>query len=322
MRLVHREYPHDHDVAALFAEALITLTPWKLWDTATGKPAEGAATLEALRTVEEALQQQSNRNLPPHPGLLHMHIHLLEMSTTPEQALGSADALAGIAPDSGHLEHMPCHVYAFCGQFHRAIDASAKVIAADRKNLAHAGANLFYTNSICHDLHMMMYASMTAGRFAPALAAANETRELLTPDLIGVDKPRMAVTLEGYCSTRMHVLVRFGRWRNILADPPMADSVLHCVTTAMLHYARGIANAALGQTDAAEYERDAFAVAKARVPKNRLFFNNSAHDILRVAEAMLEGELAYRKGEFLAAFDHLREAAFHDDHLFYNEPWA
>ena len=322
MREVHRRYPDDHDVAALFAEALMTLTPWKLWDTRSGEPAVNARTLEALDVVESALRQREIRGSPAHAGLLHMHIHLLEMSLHPERALASADMLVGIAPDAGHLEHMPCHIYALCGHYHRAVEASARAIAADRKYLEHADTGRFYTTSICHDFHMMMYAAMMAGRLEPARQAADEMCAMLTPELLGTRKPHMAVTLEGYCSTRMHVLVRFGRWREILDQPPPSDPMLYCVTTAMHHYARGLAHAALGNTRAAESERGAFASALTQVPEARLFFNNQARDILGVAEALLDGELAYRWGRIDAAFDHLREAARRNDDLYYTEPWS
>ena len=322
MREVHGRYPDDHDVAVLFAEALMTLTPWKLWDTRTGEPAHDAATLEALQVVETALSQRKARRMSRHAGLLHMHIHLLEMSPHPERALASADSLAGVSPDAGHLEHMPCHVYALCGLYHRAVDASARAIAADRKYLEYADAAMFYTTSISHDLHMMMYAAMMAGRLAPAREAADAMCALLTPDLLGTRKPHMAVTLEGYCSTRMHVLVRFGRWKEILDQAPPSDPDLYCVSTAMHHYARGLAHAAHGDTSAAEAERAALASAMTRVPEERLFFNNQARDILGVAEAMLDGELAYRRGDVDAAFDHLREAACRDDNLYYSEPWS
>lgn len=322
MREAYRAHPDDHDVAALFAEALMTLTPWKLWNTTTGEPAADARTLEALDAVERALAQREARGLPPHTGLLHMHIHLLEMSTQPERALGSADALVGAAPDAGHLEHMPCHVWALCGRYDRAIDASARAIAADRKYLDGGGDAAFYATSICHNFHMMMYAAMMAGRFGPAIKAADGMCALLTPELLEVRKPHMAVTLEGYRSTGMHVLVRFGRWADILAEPPPPDPDLYPVTMTMRRYARGVAQAALGRTGDARVEREAFASAMARVPEDRLFFNNRARDILGVAEAMLDGELAYREGDVETAFERLREAARRDDGLYYTEPWS
>jgi tetratricopeptide (TPR) repeat protein len=317
MRAVHAAHPQDADVAALFAEAMITRTPWKLWNTRTGEPLPGSDTLEALRVVEDALAFA-----PDHPGLLHLHIHLLEMSLTSERALPSADRLRGIARDAGHLRHMPAHIYVLTGQWDRAVEVSRRAIAVNRKYLAYAGSENFYTTARCHDLHMMMYAAMMSGKYTPALAAAEEMQATLTPDLLAVKKPHMAVTMEGYYSTKLHVLVRFGRWRDIIREPLPEDRRLYCVTIAMHRYARTLAHAALGQIAEAEAERAAFYKAWEAIPPTRLFFNNLAADILAVGAAMLEGELAYRKGDHDLAFDHLREAARRDDNLYYTEPWA
>ena len=132
----------------------------------------------------------------------------------------------------------------------------------------------------------------------------------------------MAVTLEGYHSTFMHVLVRFGKWQEIIDSPLPDDPVLYCVSSAMCHYARCVAHSALGQIDAATEERDLFREARKQVPESRLFFNNNADDILAIAEAMMMGELEYRKENYDTAFNHLETAARLDDNLYYTEPWA
>jgi hypothetical protein len=113
MRDVHAEFGDDLDVAALFAEAIMNRTPWQLWDLPSGKPAEGASTLEAIAVLDRAFAA-----LPgawEHAGLLHMYIHLMEMSPTPERALRQGDALSTLVPDAGHLLHMPTHVDVLCG---------------------------------------------------------------------------------------------------------------------------------------------------------------------------------------------------------------
>ena len=156
MRAVHRRYPDDHDIAALFAEALMTLTPWKLWNTGTGEPAPGAATLEALHVVETALSQREAGHIRPHAGLLHMHIHLLEMSPEPERASRFRRHARRHRPRCrASRAHALPRVRA-CGRYHHAVEASARAIAADRKYLEHADTAMFYTTSICHDHHMMM----------------------------------------------------------------------------------------------------------------------------------------------------------------------
>jgi hypothetical protein len=130
----------------------------------------------------------------------------------------------------------------------------------------------------------------------------------------------MADWLEGFVPMKMHALIRFGRWDDIIAAPLPADQDLYCVTAAMTHYAKGVACAATGQTGDAEEHRRQFTAAAGRVPASRTVFNNACHDILAVAAAMLDGELEYRKGNHAVAFGHLRHAVELDDGLPYDEP--
>lgn len=132
----------------------------------------------------------------------------------------------------------------------------------------------------------------------------------------------MADWLEGFLSMRVHALIRFGRWHDVLALPLPADPELYCVTTAMTRYARGVAQAALSDVAAARAEQRAFEAARARVPESRTLFNNTCLAILEVAAQMLEGEVAYRAGEHERAFAALREAVALSDGLTYDEPWA
>jgi hypothetical protein len=140
LRRVYKEYPDDQDIAALFAEVLITRTPWRLWNVKTNEPAAGADTLEAIDVCEKAIADCNERGVSQHPGVLHVHIHALEMSPTPERAMRSADLLCTLCPESGHLNHMPGHIYVLCGKYSEAKIASEKTIRADRIYLEYAGA--------------------------------------------------------------------------------------------------------------------------------------------------------------------------------------
>ena len=323
MREVYHAYPEDMDVAALFAEAMMTRTPWKLWDTINNHPAANADTVEVIAVLEAAIDQAKRRGLRQHPAVLHLYIHAVEMSPTPERALEAADVLGTLCPDAGHMNHMPGHVYVLCGQYQKAKVASEKAIAADRIYLAYAGPYNFYTTARCHDLHLMMYTCMLMGQYGPALDAANEMCETLTPDVLNYEgRPQMSITMEGYYSMYMHVFIRFGKWQEIIAAGFSQDRKRYCVSSAMDRYAKAIAYAALGEFDNAEVQRSAFYHAVAAIPEDRKFFNNTAHSILAIAETMMEGEIAYHQGRFTVAFDHLREAVRRNDHLFYSEPWA
>lgn len=323
MRAVYAAYPDDHDVAALTAEALMTRTAWKLWDVRSGLPAKGSFVQEALEIIERSIALNDEKGAPPHPAILHLHIHATEMSARPEQAMSSADRLSDLCPDAGHMNHMPGHTYVLCGEYEKAKHASEKAIRADNLYVEYAGAFNFYTTARCHDLHLMMYACMFLGQLQPALKAADQMCATLSKEVLSVkDRPQMAITMEGYYAMRMHVLVRFGMWSQIVDTPLPDDPALYCVSTAMHHYAKGVALAALGRATEAEKESLSFHAAVARVPDDRRFFNNSARSILAVGEAMLEGEVAYHAGAFDAAFDHLREAVHRSDTLEYTEPWA
>jgi tetratricopeptide (TPR) repeat protein len=319
MREVHRAHPGDLDVAALFADALLNLTPWALWDTATGEPAAGAATLEAKAVLEQALASPAGR---AHPGVLHMYIHLMEMSARPEDALQAGDLLRDLVPDAGHLRHMPTHLDVLCGDYASVVAANSAAIAADEKFRARHGAMNFYTLYRAHNYHFKVYGAMFLGQQRTALEAADQLAAAIPEDLLRVQHPPMADWLEGFVPMRLHVLIRFGCWPAILAAPLPADQDLYCTTTAMTHYAKGIACAATGQVGEAGAQRALFAATAGRVPESRTIFNNTCRDILAVAGAMLDGELEYRKGNHGAAFGLLRRAVELDDGLPYDEPWG
>ena len=323
MRKVYHQFPDDLDIAALFIEAMMTRTPWKLWNVKTNQPADNADTVECLEVLEMAIEQCRRENLPHHLAILHLHIHVLEMSPQPEQALVSADRLGTLCPDAGHINHMPAHIYVLCGQYDKAKAASIKAIKADRMYLEYAGPYNFYTTARCHDLHMMMYTCMFLGQFSPALEASSEMCETLTPDVISDEsRPQMCITMEGYYSMKMHVLVRFGKWQEIINTLMPAPPDLYCVSTAMHHYARTVAYAALGHFKEAERARELFRISVRSIPPGRRFFNNSAHEILDIAEKMMDGELNYHQGRHDVAFQHLIEGVERNDNLAYSEPWA
>ncbi|MEU8991215.1 hypothetical protein AB0C98_33285 [Streptomyces sp. NPDC048558] len=319
MRAVYELAPDDLDVATLAADALMNLTPWQLWDLRTGEPAEGARTAEARAVLERALATDAGRG---HPGLVHLYIHLMEMSPTPEAALPIADRLRGLVPDAGHLRHMPSHLEVLCGDYRRVVSDNTAAIAVDEKYHARAGAMNFYTLYRSHNYHFKIYGAMFLGQSEVALRTAAELEASIPEDLLRVPSPPMADWLEAFLGMRFHALIRFGRWHDILALPMPADPGLYCVTTAMLHYARGVALSSTHRVPEAETERRLFHEAVARVPETRMLFNNTCADILAIAAAMLDGELEYRKGNHAAAFAALERSIELDDNLPYDEPWG
>jgi tetratricopeptide (TPR) repeat protein len=322
MRQVYADFSDDPDVSALFVDALLNRTPWQLWDLESGEVAQGADTVEALAVLERALRLIDEHGYSPHAGLLHMYIHALEMSPHPERALRACDALRDLAPDAGHLRHMPSHIDLLCGHYHAGLVANEQAIAADRKFLQREGPVNFYTLSRVHNYHFKLYAAMFLGQYRPALEAADELIATNPEALLRVTSPAMADWLEGLVAMKSHVLVRFGKWQQILGEPLPADPQLYSVTTATLHYAKGVAHSVRGEIAAAEAEQQRFSHALARVPETRRIFTNKCTDILTIAAAMLQGEIEYRKGKHDGAFARLRKAVELSDGLPFNEPWG
>lgn len=320
MRAVHEAHPRDLDLAAIFVEAIMNVTPWKMWDLRTGRAAEGAGTEEAMAVMDRLFAEEPAAW--EHPGLLHLYVHLMEMSPFPERALRQGDRLRTLVPDAGHLVHMPTHIDVLCGHYNDVVHWNREAIRADRKELAYSGGMNLYTAYRQHDYHFVIYGAMFLGQPTPALEAAEELIETTPKALIETESPPMADFLEGYIPMKAHALIRFGRWDEIIAEPLPENRALYCSTTAMWLYAKGVAHSALGNIAEAEAAREAFLAAKALVPESRLVHNNTVVDLLGIAEAMLEGELAYRKGEHETAFAHLRRAVALDDGLPYDEPWG
>ncbi len=319
MRGVYADFPKDAEIATIFSEAMMNRTPWALWDLRSGQPAEGADTLEIIAVLERAMACGSGIQ---HPGLLHLYIHALEMSPTPEKALKAADALRGLVPDAGHLQHMPTHIDVLCGHYERVVSSNNEAMVADRKFLAHEGPLNFYSLYRCHDYHFKIYGAMFLGQFKPAIETADEMIASLPDELLRVQSPPMADWLEGFISMKQHIYIRFGKWQEIIDQQLPEDHTLYSVTTAMMLYAKAVAYAASGDAINGEKYAGLFEGAFNNVPDSRYIFNNTCRDILAVAREMMLGEVEYRKGNFETAFAHLRKSVELDDNLPYDEPWG
>lgn len=318
MRKVYHAHSDDVDVCTLFAESIMNRTPWKLWDLSTGEPAEGADSEEAIRVLETAFEKLRAKGSNQHPGLLHMYLHLMEMSPHPEKALWAGDALFDLVPDAGHLQHMPTHIDVLCGDYQNVVLRNHRAIQADNKYLKCSGPSNFYALYRCHNYHFKIYGAMLLGQRQVALDTADELAVSLPPGVVGP----MADWIESFYPMKQHVLIRFGEWEQIKQQPLPKDPQLYAFTLAMIHYAKTVAHAATGDIAAAEAAREDFLRAKQAMPTTRRIFVNLCEDILAVAEAMLEGEMSYRKGDFDTAFAHLRHSVELDDNLPYDEPWG
>ncbi len=319
MRAAYAENSDDLDLTAIFVEAMMNRTPWQMWDLASGTPADGADTLECRRVLERAFEREDAWS---HPGLLHLYVHLMEMSPTPESALKMGDALRTLVRDAGHLIHMPTHIDVLCGHYQNVVQWNQAATVPDLRFFEREGAQNIYTGYRQHNYHFIIYGAMFLGQIAPALEAVKGLRDTTPEEVLRIPSPPMADFFESYLSFEPHIWVRFGRWRECTRLALPEDQDLYCTQTAFVWYARALGHAALGEITEAEVAEAKFQAARARVPDTRLLHNNKVADLLAIANAMMTGEILYRKEEFEAGFEHLRRAVMLEDTLPYDEPWG
>lgn len=306
MREVWKKYPNDPDVGTLFAEAMMDLRPWDLW-TKDGKPQPG--TQEIVAALNDVLRLQ-----PDHPGALHLHIHAIEASPTPSDALASADRLRPLVPVSGHLTHMPTHIDVLTGRWAKASESNQRAIETDRAYRRISPRQDFYRFYMAHNHHMLAFACMMEGRSQAALRAVREMIAAVPEEYAKTN----AALVDGLMASPSEVMMRFGQWDAILREP--APPSIFPIATAMWRFTRGVAYAAKGQVSEAQQERTEFQRAVAAVPKDAVVVINPAEKILAIAGHVLDGEIAYRQHDIDRAVASLREAVKIEDDLRYMEP--
>jgi tetratricopeptide (TPR) repeat protein len=307
MRAVWKAHADDPDVGALFAEAMMDLRPWDQW-TPDGQPEPG--TEEILTTLDAVLKIDVN-----HPLANHLYIHAVEASPHPELGDAAADRLRQLQPGLAHNVHMPSHIDIRRGRWQEAIEGNLKAIAADDRYRTIVGPpqGLIIVYA-AHNQHMLAYAAMMTGQSELAIQHIRAMVEGIPLDFV---KEHAAVA-ESFIGLPYEVLVRFGRWDDILAAPDHPDFMP--LTRAMRLAARGIAFAAKGDVASAKIEQQAYLGAVALVPPEETAGPNTGQGILAVVTPMLAGEILYRNGKVDEGLAKLRDAVKAEDALRYSEP--
>ncbi len=309
MKSLAVSYPADLDAATLYAEALMDLNPWKLWNP-DGSPAPH--TEEIVSTLQAVLKKD-----PRHVGANHLLIHATEASPHPELALASAKYLEDATPAAGHLVHMPAHTYQRTGNFNGAQLANQNAVTADRAyfQAQHMGrvTNMYYSMYYVHNIHFLAASCAMEGNNACTQKAAAE----LVAEVLPATKEHPET--EWYTPTQPWMLVRFQQWKTILSSP-MPEPRLQNLT-AFWHYARGSAYAAQHQIPGALKERAALAQRIDTLPADAIpDFQNPAKSALQLALDVLDARILEAQGKLPEAIEAWRKAVTLNDTFVYNEP--
>lgn len=311
MREVWKQYPKDQDVGAFFAESMMDLRPWNQW-TLEGQPNPG--TEEIIATLDRVIALN-----PKHPFANHLYIHAVEASPNPERADAAAERLRNLQPGLAHNVHMPSHIDIRRGRWQQAIETNAKAVEDDRRYRAKLGGTLpglipFYA---AHNQHMLAYAALMTGQ---SKLAMKYIREMVADLPVEFVKENAAI-VESFVALPMEVMVRFGQWDNILAEPENYPDYMP-FTRAFHHGARAIALAAKGETENARKEQRTFQELAQLVPKETAIGNNTVESILPLASQMIEGEILVAEDKVDAGLAELKGALQKEDALKYDEPPA
>jgi len=308
MREVWKKYPKDPDVGAFFAEAMMNLRPWDQW-TPDGKPQPG--TDEIITTLDAVLILNPN-----HPLANHLYIHAVEASPNPERAIAAADRLRNLQPGLAHNVHMPSHIDIRTGQWLKAVDTNAKAVEADQRYRKIFGPPKGFLNVyIAHNRHMLAYAAMMTGQRDLAMKHIRAMVAEMPADFL----TQNALQAEGNVAMPLEVMVRFGLWNKILAEPENYTDKMW-FTRAFHHAARAIAYAAKGDTVNARKAQSVFVERAKLVPKEDFVSNNSCEALLAVAIPMVEGEILIAEGKTDSGIEQLHTAIQKEDALKYDEP--
>lgn len=298
------EFPDDQDIATLYAEALMNLSPWDYWerDFTTPKP----NIRKAIGLIEGVLAKN-----PDHYGAIHLYIHLYEASTMAAKAAPHADRLAGLAPGSGHLVHMPGHIYFRIGRYLDSLDTNIEAVAVDRAYLERVGgSNLYRYGYYPHNVHFVLVSSQMAGDADVSLEYARQLDALVPVEIL-----KEAEWVAPIKAAPYFVYAQFAALEDVMAVPDPGDQVPYL--KAMWHYMRGVKMAEMGdvRADAEKAAIDALMddekVTGAGIP---------AVSILKIARLTIEGKQAMKAGAHDRAVAAFREVVATQDSMSYMEP--
>ncbi len=308
MKAAWKQFPDDADVGALYAESLMNLRPWDLW-TADGKPQP--ETPQIVATLEAVLKTH-----PKHPLALHLYIHAVEASPEPDRATEAADRLRNLQPGLGHMVHMPSHIDVRCGRWKQAVVANEKAMKADAEYAKRSPKQGFYRLYMAHNHHMLAFAAMQRGESKRALGAVRAMVAGVPQEWVAVKEN--AAIADGFLAAPLEVMLRFGQWDDILAEPEAPENFP--IARGLRHHARGVAFAAKGKTQEAREELAKLREVAKSAPKDAHFGNNPAAALFAVADPMLEGEILAAEGKTPDAVKILAVAVEKEDALRYDEP--
>ncbi len=307
MEELSKKYPDDMDASSLFAESLMNTMPWNYW-AEDGNPKPD--TVKVINSLEDVLEKA-----PDHPLAIHLYIHAVEASSSPERAEAAADRLGDLVPGAGHLVHMPAHIYWRVGRYHDASEANIRAAQVDEEYIAQCNAQGFYPALYYpHNIHFLWAASTMEGRSGLSIESALKVAKYVGPEQI-----KQFPVVEFFHTVPLLSYVRFGKWKEILSYSAPEQDFKY--STGIYHYARGIAFSSLGKKEEALKELS-YIKPLIDTPeiKNLVKSGQPSAKLLEIADNLLLGQIEFKNGNYEASIISLKKAVSLQDDLPYTEP--
>ena len=307
MEELSKKYPDDMDASSLFAESLMNTMPWNYW-AEDGNPKPD--TVKVINSLEDVLEKA-----PDHPLAIHLYIHAVEASSSPERAEAAADRLGDLVPGAGHLVHMPAHIYWRVGRYHDASEANIRAAQVDEEYIAQCNAQGFYPALYYpHNIHFLWAASTMEGRSGLSIESALKVAKYVGPEQI-----KQFPVVEFFHTVPLLSYVRFGKWKEILSYSAPEQDFKY--STGIYHYARGIAFSSLGKNEEALKELS-YIKPLIDTPeiKNLVKSGQPSAKLLEIADNLLLGQIEFKNGNYEASIISLKKAVSLQDDLPYTEP--
>jgi tetratricopeptide (TPR) repeat protein len=308
MREVAATFPRDNDIATMYADALMNVSPWDYWEA--GGTRLKAPVAELVDTLEGVLQRRSD-----HAGAIHLFIHAVEASANPRRAERHADRLVGLMPGAGHIVHMPSHIYYRVGRYKDSLATNRAAVQVDEAYIAREKPSGVYPLGYYpHNVHFVMVSAQMAGDGPNVIAAAGKLAKLI-PDAAARD----VLLLQPVKAAPYFAHAQFSDAATVLAlpDPGAAFPYLQLVW----HYARGVALAGKGDLKGAGTELAAIE----RIVERGNFkgfdeWKIPARETGRLAAHVLRARIAQGKHDLDTAMREFEAAIKIQDTLPYMEP--
>ncbi|WP_211348492.1 tetratricopeptide repeat protein [Sphingobacterium yanglingense] len=311
MKKVYEQFPTHPDVGALYADALMNLHPWDLYDKTTKKTKNW--TIELVNILEQLIKMN-----PKHPGAHHFYIHALEASSNPEKALSSANLLNTLVPGSGHLLHMPAHIYINTGDYHLGTLANLRAIEVDSAYTTACYAQGIYPLAYYpHNYHFLAATAALEGNSSLSWSTAQKLQQHIAVDLM--DQPEWS-TLQHYYTIPYYTAVKFSMWDKVLSLPTPKEDLPY--PKAIIHYARGLAYLSMNDMIRAQKESDTLRILASdrHLQELTVWDINTMADLAKIADYVLAAAIASRQSNLEKSISLLKDAIVLEDHLNYNEP--